>query len=113
MASHALERMNINIPTTADLKTQANNLKQLGEKSKFALPLYNMVKKIHSDVTKEQWMNGFITKSAGDIHSKIAGLYVLDALVDNKKEADLVITDMVNYAGSTLDESSIYAKVYQ
>ena len=107
------KRMNINIPTNADLKTQANNLKQLGEKSKFALPLYNMVKKIHSDVTKEQWMNGFITKSAGDIHSKIAGIYVLHALVDNKKEADLVITDMVNYAGSTLDESSIYAKVYQ
>ena len=106
-------RMRINLPTNQDLKTRANNLKQQGEKSKFALPLYNIVKKIHPEVTKEQWMNGFITKSAGDIHSKIAGLYVLDALVDNKKEADLVITDMVNYAGSTLDESSIYAKVYQ
>jgi len=106
-------RMKINLPTNADLKTQANNLKQQGEKSRYALPLYNMVKKIHPEVTKEQWMNGFKTKSAGDIHSKIAGIYVLHALVDNKKEADLVITDMVNYAGSTLEESSIYAKVYQ
>ena len=106
-------RMKINLPTNADLKTQANNLKQQGEKSRYALPLYNMVKKIHPEVTKEEWMNGFKTKSAGDIHSKIAGIYVLHALVDNKKEADLVITDMVNYAGSTLDESSIYAKVYQ
>ena len=107
------KRMNINIPTNADLKTQANNLKQQGEKSRYALPLYNMVKKIHPQVTKEEWMNGFTTKSAGDIHSKIAGIYVLHALVANKKEADLVITDMVNYAGSTLEESSIYAKVYQ
>ena len=107
--------MNINIPSNADLKTQANNLKQQGEKSKFAMPLYNMVKKIHSQVTKEEWMNGFTTKSAGDIHSKIAGIYVLHALVANAKngKADLVITDMVNYAGSTLEESSIYAKVYQ
>ena len=105
--------MRINLPTNQDLKTRANNLKQQGEKSKFAMPLYNMVKKIHPEVTKEQWMNGFKTKSAGEIHSKIAGIYVLHALVDNKKEADLVITDMVNYAGSTLDESSVYAKVYQ
>ena len=107
------KRMNINIPTNADLKAQANNLKQQGEKSRYAVPLYNMVKKIHSQVTKEEWMNGFKTKSAGDIHSKIAGIYVLYALVNNKDKADLVITDMVNYAGSTLEESSIYAKVYQ
>lgn len=109
------KRMNIRLPTNQDLKTQANDLKQKGEKSKFAMPLYNMVKKIHPQVTKEEWMNGFITKSAGDIHSKIAGIYVLHPLVMNSKngKADLVITDMVNYAGSTLEESSIYAKVYQ
>ena len=79
------------------------------------MPLYNMIKKIHPEVSKEEWMNGFITKSAGDIHSKIAGIYVLHPLIVNKKngKADLVITDMVNYAGSTLEESSIYAKVYQ
>ena len=109
------KRMNITLPTNQELKTRANDLKQKGEKSRFAMPLYNMVKKIHPEVTKEQWMNGFTTKSAGDIHSKIAGIYVLHPLIVNKKngKADLVITDMVNYAGSTLEESSIYAKVYQ
>jgi len=36
-------------------------------------------------------------------------------LVDNMRngKADLVIRDMVNYAGSKLDISSIYAKVYE
>ena len=109
------KRMNIRLPTNQDLKTQALDLKQKGEKSKFAMPLYNMIKKIHPEVSKEEWMNGFTTKSAGDIHSKIAGIYVLHPLIVNKKngKSDLVITDMVNYAGSTLEESSIYAKVYQ
>ena len=109
------KRMNIRLPTNQDLKSQAMDLKQKGEKSKFAMPLYNMIKKIHPEVSKEEWMNGFTIKSAGDIHSKIAGIYVLHPLVVNAKngKADLVITDMVNYAGSTLEESSIYAKVYQ
>jgi hypothetical protein len=108
-------RMNINLPSNPDLKTQANNLKQQGEKSRYAMPLYNMVKKIHPQVTKQEWMQGFNEKRAAEIHSKIAGIHVLHALVANAKngKADLVITDMVNYAGSTLEESSIYAKVYQ
>ena len=58
-------------------------------------------------------MRGFSEKRDAEIHSKIAGIYVLHALVANKNKADLVITDMVNYAGSTLEASSIYAKVYQ
>ena len=109
------KRMNINLPTNQELKTRANDLKQKGENSKFAMPLYKMVKDIHPQVTKEEWMDGFDTKTAGEIHSKIAGIYVLHPLVVNKRngKADLVITDMVNYAGSTLEESSIYAKVYQ
>ena len=106
-------RMNITLPSNQDLKSQAKELKQRGEKSRLAMPLYNMVKKIHPQVTKEEWMRGFSEKRDAEIHSKIAGIYVLHALVANKNKADLVITDMVNYAGSTLEASSIYAKVYQ
>ena len=41
--------------------------------------------------------------------------YVLSCLFENKTngKADKIITDLVNYAGSELDISSIYAKVYE
>ena len=93
----------------------AMELNKLGEKSRNALPIYNMVKKIHPTVTKEEFMKGLTEKLANEVHSKIASIHVLFHLVDNMRngKADLVVTDMVNYAGSKLDISSIYAKVYE
>ena len=60
-------------------------------------------------------MEGLTTKRAPEVHSKIGAAYLLSALYDNKNngKADLIITDLVNYAGSKLDISSIYAKVYE
>ena len=74
-----------------------------------------MVKRVHPSVTEKEFMEGLVTSSTDRIHSKIAATYILDALMTNKSngKADLVITDLVNYAGSKLDISSIYAKVYQ
>jgi spore coat protein CotH len=93
----------------------AMELNKQGEKSRNALPIYNMVKKIHPTVSKEEFMEGLTSKLANEVHSKIASIYVLFHLVDNMRngKADLVVTDMVNYAGSKLDISSIYAKVYE
>jgi hypothetical protein len=49
------------------------------------------------------------------VHSKIAAIYVISSLIENKRngKADLVITDLVNFAGSKSDISSAYLKVYQ
>ena len=52
-------------------------------------------------------------------NSKIISILVEEALsirgIFNKRngKADLVITDLVNYAGSKLDISSIYIKVFE
>ena len=66
-------------------------------------------------VSEKEFYEGLTSKRADEVHSKIGTAYVLSALYDNKAngKADLVITDLVNYAGSKLDISSIYAKVYQ
>ena len=60
-------------------------------------------------------MKGLTESKAHEVHSKMGATYVLSCLFENKNngKADLIITDLVNYAGSKLDISSIYAKVYQ
>lgn len=60
-------------------------------------------------------MEGLTINTVSKIHSKIAAIHVTAALMSNKRngKADLVITDLVNYAGSKSDISSAYLKVYQ
>ena len=76
---------------------------------------YNLAKKVHSSLDKSQFMEGLVSSSYPKVHSKLAAIIVTAALVDNKRngKADLVITDLVNYAGSKSDISSAYLKVYQ
>ena len=109
------KRIGKNVPDNKQLGTIARDLNAKGEKSRYAKVFYNMVKKVHPSVSEKEFMEGLTTKRADEVHSKIGAAYVLSALYDNKAngKADLVITDLVNYAGSKLDISSIYAKVYQ
>jgi hypothetical protein len=109
------KRLGKNVPTNAQLKTIAEDLNKKGERSRYARVFYNMVKRIHPTVTRSEFMEGLITKRASEVHSKIGATYILDSLVANKRngKADLVITDLVNYAGSKLDISSIYIKVFE
>ena len=109
------KRLGKNVPTNDNLKKIANELSSKGSKSRYARVFYNMVKRVHPSVTEKEFVEGLVTSSTDRIHSKIAATYILDALMTNKSngKADLVITDLVNYAGSKLDISSIYAKVYQ
>lgn len=108
------KRLGKNVPDNKKLKDIAKDLNAKGEKSRYANVFYNMVKRIHPTVTKNEFMEG-LTLPAERIHSKIGATYILDALMSNKAsgKADLVITDLVNYAGSKLDISSIYVKVFQ
>ena len=109
------KRLGKNVPTNAQLKTIAEDLNKKGERSRYARVFYNMVKRIHPTVTRSEFMEGLVTKRASEVHSKIGATYILDSLVANKRngKADLVITDLVNYAGSKLDISSIYIKVFE
>lgn len=109
------KRIGKNVPTNPQLKRIAEDLNKRGEKSRYARVFYNMVKTVHPTVTQTEFYEGLVTKRADEVHSKIGAAYVLSALYANKAngKADLVITDLVNYAGSKLDISSIYAKVYQ
>lgn len=109
------KRIGKNVPTNPQLKRIAQDLNKRGEKSRYARVFYNMVKTVHPTVTAKEFYEGLVTKRADEVHSKIGAAYVLSALYANKRngKSDLVITDLVNYAGSKLDISSIYAKVYQ
>ena len=109
------KRIGKNVPDNKQLGRIARDLNANGEKSRYAKVFYNMVKKVHPSVSEKEFYEGLTSKRADEVHSKIGAAYVLSALYDNKAngKADLVITDLVNYAGSKLDISSIYAKVYQ
>lgn len=109
------KRIGKNVPDNKQLVRIAKDLNTNGTKSRYAKVFYNMVKKVHSSVSEKEFMEGLTTKRADEVHSKIGAAYILSALYENKAngKADLVITDLVNYAGSKLDISSIYAKVYQ
>ena len=76
---------------------------------------YNLARKVHSNLDKDQFMEGLVSSSQAKVHSKLAAIIVTAALVSNKRsgKSDLVITDLVNYAGSKSDISSAYLKVYQ
>lgn len=109
------KRIGKNVPDNKQLVRIAKDLNAKGEKSRYAKVFYNMVKKVHPSVSEKEFYEGLTSKRADEVHSKIGAAYVMSALYDNKAngKADLVITDLVNYAGSKLDISSIYAKVYQ
>lgn len=109
------KRIGKNVPDNKQLVRIAKDLNANGEKSRYAKVFYNMVKKVHPSVSEKEFYEGLTSKRGDEVHSKIGAAYVMSALYDNKAngKADLVITDLVNYAGSKLDISSIYAKVYE
>jgi len=108
-------RLNVSAPSNNDLVREAKDLNTKGVKSRFAMKYYNLAKKVHRDLDKNQFMEGLVTSTHAKVHSKIASIIVTAALVNNKRngKADLVITDLVNYAGSKSEISSAYVKVYQ
>lgn len=109
------KRVGKRVPDNAKLKKIAIDLNQKGAESRYANVFYNMAKKVHPSLQKDEFMKGLVESKAHEVHSKMGATYVLSALFENKNngKADLIITDLVNYAGSKLDISSIYAKVYQ
>lgn len=109
------KRLNKNVPSNESLKRQARELNTRGDKSRFATVYYNMAKKVHPGLSKDEFNAGLTSSALSKVHSKIAAIYVVSSLVDNKRngKADLVITDLVNFAGSKSDISSAYLKVYQ
>ena len=109
------KRLNKNVPSNESLKRQARELNTRGEKSRFATVYYNMAKKVHPGLSKDEFNAGLTSSALSKVHSKIAAIYVISSLVENKRngKADLVITDLVNFAGSKSDISSAYLKVYQ
>ena len=102
-------------PDNKQLKKIAEDLSQKAEGSRYANLFFAMAKKVHPTIQKNEFMSGFLENKPHEIHSKMGATYVLSCLFENKTngKADKIITDLVNYAGSELDISSIYAKVYE
>ena len=108
-------RLSLSIPNNDTLKRESKDLNTKGSSSRFAMKYYNLARKVHSNLDKDQFMEGLVSSSQAKVHSKLAAIIVTAALVSNKRsgKSDLVITDLVNYAGSKSDISSAYLKVYQ
>ena len=110
-----LKRLNKRVPDNKALIRMAKDLHSRGGKSRYANVFYNMASKVHNGLDKKQFMDGLQSRPMADIHSKLGAIYVSSALVANQKngKSNLIITDLVNYAGSKGAESSIYVKAWQ
>ena len=75
---------------------------------------YNMYKGFYKNESPEEFEKHIASKDQWWIHSKLACLYVLYT-VDKfgGTKANRWLTKIVNYAGSTSEDSSSYVKIYQ
>ena len=76
--------------------------------------MWALVSSLAPEVTRQEFDIELANKDLGWIHAKL-GLLVLGHAINSVggKKANRMITQMVNYAGSDLEESSSYVKVYE
>lgn len=100
--------LKVKLPTNAQLKSEARTILR----TKKAPKLFSMANAIDKSITKEEFESGLATASIDRIHAKLGVTHIAHALhTANKKQQDDFMSYMVNYAGSKLDDSSVYVKV--
>ena len=112
IAYGAKEYLKYNMPDNVKLKLQAQAI--ANNDAKEIENFYKMASKVLPSLTSEDFNTDLAKQEVKGIHTKLATTTIFFGLVKaNRKQQDAFITYMVNYAGSTLQESSVYAKVYQ
>lgn len=75
--------------------------------------LWDMVQKIDKSMTEDEFRKGLSEKDVGWIHAKLGIIVLGHAILSVPTNSNKFVTQLVNYAGSKLDESSAYVKVYE
>ena len=100
--------LKVDLPSNNELKAEARTILR----TKKAPKLFRKATAIDRSITAEEFDTGLKTSSIDRIHAKLGVTNVAYALHSaNKKQQDDFMSYMVNYAGSKLDDSSVYVKV--
>jgi hypothetical protein len=100
------------MPNNITLKRQAQAI--VDKDAREIQNFYKMASKVLPSLTSADFNTDLAKQELKGIHTKLATTTIFFGLVKaTRKQQDAFITYMVNYAGSTLQESSVYAKVYQ
>ena len=108
----AKEYLKYTMPNNITLKRQAQAI--VDKDAREIQNFYKMASKVLPSLTSADFNTDLAKQELKGIHTKLATTTIFFGLVKaTRKQQDAFITYMVNYAGSTLQESSVYAKVYQ
>ena len=109
--NHAKLILGETLPSCKDMIKMANNIFN-GDKKDIAT-LWKMLSKLEPCLTKEEFDKELFEKDSIWIHAKLGIIYSFYAMEINKTKSNKFITKLINYAGSELEESSVYIKVYE
>lgn len=100
------------LPSNASLRQRANDI--LKGKDSEIKKMWNMSKTLGETYKLAEFKTQLMAQDAGWIHSKLGALELLYELeTTTKAKKDKIVNQIYNYAGSELDTSSIYVKVYE
>ena len=99
-------------PENNTLKSKAQSIKNGDERA--IKEFWDMISTVEPTVTKEEFYKEIFEIDIDRIHSKLGSTTLIYMLAKaNQAAADGFISYIINYAGSKLEESSVYLKVYE
>lgn len=99
-------------PDNNTLKTKAQSIENGNERD--IAEFWAMVPKVAPKVTKEEFYKEISEQDVNRIHSKLGATTLVFMLANStQKASDGFVSYIINYAGSKLEESSVYLKVYE
>jgi hypothetical protein len=99
------------LPSCKDMIKTANNI--YNGDIKDVATLWKMLSKLEPYLTREEFDDELYQKDPIWIHAKLGIIYAFYIMEINKSKSNKFITKLINYAGSELEESSVYIKVYE
>lgn len=99
------------IPNNRELVKLAKSIDKGDERS--IKKLWLMVQKLVPQMKEEEFRNELAKKDVGWIHAKLGVIHLGYAILSNPTGSNKFVTQLINYAGSKLEESSAYVKVFE
>jgi hypothetical protein len=110
--NYAKTKLKYTLPKNRELVATARKI--ASGSSKETAQMFKMMDAIVPDLTEQEFMQEIAKKDAVWIHAKLGVIHMFYAMHKaNQQAKDSFISSIVSYAGSELEESSVYVKVYE
>lgn len=105
--------LGLKLPSNKELVKLSKSINSGNSRSINAM--WKMVKKLETEMSEQEFKEELAKKDQTWIHAKLGPIFMFDAMIKARsgKKVNKFVTQIVNYAGSELEESSVYVKVYE